>query len=146
VSPKTHYSAIRNLYFAGDYCQNDIVIATVESAVVSGLQAAQQIAKTNLQDGSSKPIEIKQIKSYPQGLIRSWRLVLAPYVVLAKLWVDVQECPNQRRSLHPSPKAQQDAVADVVGAAGCMAETAIKVTTAYFQWYESLLTPYLPKW
>lgn len=146
VAPETHYSAISNLYFAGDYCQNDVVIATVESAVVSGLQAAQQITAQDLFDGSCKPVEIKHLESYPQGLIRSWKLLLAPYVVLAKLWVDVQECPNQCLSPRPSPKAQQNAVADVVGAAGCMAETAIKVTTAYFQWYESLLTPYLPKW
>lgn len=34
-----------NVFFAGDFCRNDVNMATVESAVLSGLHAAQELVK-----------------------------------------------------------------------------------------------------
>ena len=36
---------LRNVFFAGDFCRNDVNMATVESAVLSGLHAAQELVK-----------------------------------------------------------------------------------------------------
>ena len=146
VAPETHYPAVSNLYFAGDFCQNNVTIATVESAVVSGLQAARQITNKNSMDGSFEPVHIKELHSYPQSLIRSWKLMLAPYVVLAKLWVDVQESPKQCPIPRPSQKGQQNVVAQLGLAAESMADTAIKATTTYFQCCETMLSFWRPKW
>jgi flavin-dependent amine oxidoreductase len=36
---------LRNVFFAGDFCRNDVNMATVESAVLSGLHAAQELVR-----------------------------------------------------------------------------------------------------
>jgi len=43
--PRAHYAEIENLFFAGDFCQNDFGITTVEAAVATGLEAARAAAK-----------------------------------------------------------------------------------------------------
>ncbi len=98
AQPKPTYPAIQNLYFAGDTCINPIVIATVESAVYSGLQAAQALWQNLQKQGTalsnSHPIEIKDPEVYPLGLLFAWKIMLAPYAVLAKCWADADDYVN----------------------------------------------------
>ena len=55
--PETHYpSAISNLFFGGDSTINPVRMSTVESAVVSGLQAARGIWSKH---ALGTPVEIK---------------------------------------------------------------------------------------
>jgi hypothetical protein len=82
--PKVSYlEKISNLFFAGDFCENPITIATVEAAVVSGLQAANALGRN---ENIGNVIEIIQPDYYPQSLMAVLKLVLAPYAVGAKCW------------------------------------------------------------
>jgi Flavin containing amine oxidoreductase len=81
-----NYSAIENLYFAGDTCINPITIATVESGVYSGLQAANAIAGKYRLD----PVRIIEPRSYPAPLLWPWKIMLQPYAVVAKMWADFE--------------------------------------------------------
>ena len=60
---EVNYPAIENLFFAGDTCINPIAVATVESGVYSGLQAASAIARRH----RLRPVHM----SVPQSLSRA---------------------------------------------------------------------------
>jgi hypothetical protein len=109
IAPLTHYPEIPNLYFAGDYTDNPIGIATVEAAVTSGLQAAAAICRDSQPssagssapaapsegDGQGKPVEIRNPKVYPLPLIFALKLLLAPYAVLARYLADFHDVTTQ---------------------------------------------------
>jgi protoporphyrinogen oxidase len=82
-TPKVWDARLPNVYFAGDYVDNPISIATVEAAVVSGLQAARELA---LREEIDAKIEIVVPESYPEGLMAFWKIALAPYAAMAKCW------------------------------------------------------------
>jgi hypothetical protein len=89
-STQTNYPEIDNLYFTGDSCTNPITIATVESAVYSGLQAARALAiKYHLPD-----VPIIQPKYYSPLLLWPWKLMLMPYAAVAKCLVDFSMINN----------------------------------------------------
>jgi Flavin containing amine oxidoreductase len=82
--PKVSYlEKISNLFFAGDFCENSITIATVEAAVVSGLQAANALGR---KENVGNLIEIIEPDYYPQSLMAVLKMVLAPYALGAKYW------------------------------------------------------------
>lgn len=78
--PVVHYREIPNLFFAGDCTVNDIRMATVESAVVSGLQAAQGICELF---GIGDPVEIKRPECYSGLSILAMKTLLAPWAYAA---------------------------------------------------------------
>ena len=86
-SPKTWDARLPNLYFAGDYCINQIDIATVEAGVVSGLQAAQELARN---ERLNAKIELILPDVYPESAMALWKIALAPYAAAAKCWSDAQ--------------------------------------------------------
>ena len=79
--PQTQYSAISNLFFAGDLCRNKIDMATVEAAVTSGLNAAIAIQQTQ---PLGEPIEIHHLETYPESTILAMKLLMAPSAYAAK--------------------------------------------------------------
>jgi hypothetical protein len=82
--PHTHYPEnISNLYFAGDCVQNDIEMATVESAVVSGLLAASEIWKKKK---LGAPINIVTPKTWPRSIILALNTLMLPSACAAKSW------------------------------------------------------------
>ena len=83
---EVNYPAIENLYFAGDTCINPIAVATVESGVYSGLQAASAIARRH----RLRPVHMSVPRSYPAPLLWPWKIMLQPYVVAAKMWADLE--------------------------------------------------------
>jgi hypothetical protein len=86
-STKTNYQEIDNLYFAGDSCANNITIATVESAVCSGLQAAGALAnKYKLAN-----VTIVEPKYYDPLLLWPWKFILMPYAAVAKGIVELNK-------------------------------------------------------
>lgn len=99
VAPRSHYAAVPNLYFAGDYSDTPIVIATVEAAVTSGLQAARAFcqsvseAEARGRDRPPPPIAVKRPKVYPLPLMFALKILLAPHAVLARYWADALEFP-----------------------------------------------------
>jgi len=81
--PEVSYPEIPNLFFVGDFCKNDITIATVEAAVVSGLRAANALG---CKERIGILTEIIKPNYYPESLMAVLKVVLAPYTVGAKLW------------------------------------------------------------
>jgi hypothetical protein len=82
--PESHYpDAIENLFFAGDCTINPVRMATVESAIVSGLQAARGIWETAR---LGAPIEIKMAAAPPLPLVVALKSWLAPWAYAAKCW------------------------------------------------------------
>jgi hypothetical protein len=85
--PQASYDNLPNCFFAGDYCENPITIATVEAAVVSGLLAAQALCQ---REQINTEIKIIEPEAYPENLIAAWKIVLAPYAAAAKVWSDAK--------------------------------------------------------
>jgi phytoene dehydrogenase-like protein len=73
--PEASYPEISNLYFAGDFCKNRIMITTVEAAVVSELEAAKALC---LKERIGGPIEIIEPDSYAQSLMACGKLLWRP--------------------------------------------------------------------
>jgi hypothetical protein len=80
--PAVSYPGISNLSFAGDFCQNHIGMTTIESAVTTGLLAAQAIVERR----GGRPVEIFEPASLPDSYFLWLRYWLAPYALAAKWW------------------------------------------------------------
>ncbi|HET8979913.1 MAG TPA: FAD-dependent oxidoreductase [Solirubrobacteraceae bacterium] len=83
--PEPEFPAIDNLVFAGDYTNNHVGMTTIESAVTSGLQAANAIVRSHR---LGAPVEIaKPPFTLAHELLWVWyRYALAPYAAAASAW------------------------------------------------------------
>ncbi len=81
--PSASCDGISNLFFAGDFCMTDIDMATVEAAVMSGLDAAQLVVERR---GVGSPVDIVYPSSFPPALFVGLRYALAPQAFAAKAW------------------------------------------------------------
>ena len=82
--PETHYpDAISNLFFGGDSAINPVRMATVESAVVSGLQAASGVCSKHMR---GKPVEIKSAETLPLSTLVAMKALMTPWAYAAKCW------------------------------------------------------------
>ena len=81
--PAVSYGGLANLSLAGDFCQNHIGMTTIESAVTTGLQAAQAIVERR---GKGKPVDIFEPASLPDSYSLWLRYAWAPYALAAKWW------------------------------------------------------------
>ena len=79
----TARTQIGNLFIAGDYCKTCIDIVTLESAVVSGLMAAEEVRR-RIEIGSE--IKIVEPESFPSSYYQYLKWMLAPYAYWAKVW------------------------------------------------------------
>ena len=124
-----------NVYFAGDYVDNPITIATVEAAVVSGLQAAKALANRNEIEAE---IEITLPDSYPESLMAACKIALAPYAAVAKCWSDAHAMFS--RVSHGA------GLREVVGLPGrpasMLAETASKASEAAIEYWRAIQAVY----
>jgi hypothetical protein len=130
--PDTHYpNEIKNLYFAGETCNNPIIIATVEAAVCSGLQAAQALWQKHGAAARGDPIDIIVPRAYPLGLLLAWKFALAPYAALAKFLAvaeDYSRVSPTNRPVEARPMAAR--------AASLFAEGVASASTAYIDWWK----------
>ena len=74
---------IPNLLIAGDYCKTFVNVVTIESAVVSGLLAAEEVRK---RASVGDPIRIITPDVYPEPALAALKLVGMPYAYAAKGW------------------------------------------------------------
>ena len=82
--PETHYpNEIANLFFGGDCTINPVRMATVEAAIVSGLQAARGIWAKHPR---GEPIDIQEAEALPLPAILAMKTLLAPWAYAAKCW------------------------------------------------------------
>ena len=75
-------TAIPGLALAGAHCRNHVDLITMESAITSGLHAAEAI-RSEL--GVGAPIVVDVPAPYPQWLLSLARNLLVPVAVVAKL-------------------------------------------------------------
>jgi uncharacterized protein with NAD-binding domain and iron-sulfur cluster len=78
--PETTCS-IPNIFVAGDYCRTFIDVTTIESAVVSGLMAAEAVRQ---RAGHTVPVAIVKPDTYPQVLLTALRTFGMPSAYAAK--------------------------------------------------------------
>lgn len=83
--PDASSSHISNIYLAGDFCNNNIGMTTIESAVTTGLEAAKVIVRRN---GHGHPVKIiPRQQSVLADLWYVWlRYAWAPSAAMASLW------------------------------------------------------------
>lgn len=77
-----------NLFFASDCTINPVRMATVEAAVVSGLQAASGVWNAH---PLGEPIEIQKRDLLPTALFAAIKAWMAPWALAAKCWSDAGE-------------------------------------------------------
>jgi hypothetical protein len=134
-TPKVWDRRLPNVYFAGDYVDNPIMIATVEGAVVSGLQAARELARREEIDAK---IEITLPESYPESLMALCKIGLAPYAAVAKCWSDAQGMFSRA--------GRGAGLREVVGLSGdpaaLVAETATKAAEAAIEYWKAMQAIY----
>lgn len=80
--PPAQVDGLENLWLAGDYTDNRIGMTTIESAVTSGLEAAQAIVSRH----GGEPVEILQPRTLPRALWVWLRYACIPYAASASLW------------------------------------------------------------
>jgi hypothetical protein len=83
--PDASSSHIANIYVAGDFCNNDVGMTTIESAVTTGLKAAKVVVQRN-RHGAPVTI-IPPDRSLVADMGYVWlRWAWAPYAAAASLW------------------------------------------------------------
>jgi zeta-carotene desaturase len=120
------YPEINNLYFAGNSSANPIMIATVESAVYSGLQAARAVVQRHRHLDA---VSIIDPEGYPTPLLLAWKIMLAPYAALAKIWVEADTLLNDTMGTRPRPGALPGARA--------VSEIGRSLETAIIEWWKA---------
>ncbi len=83
--PEASSSHISNIYLAGDFCNNNIGMTTIESAVTTGLQAAKVIVRRSRY---GEPVKIvAPDKNVLLDAAYVWlRYAWAPYAAAASVW------------------------------------------------------------
>lgn len=79
----TQPTGFSNLFLAGDYCKTNVDLATMESAVSSGLNAAEGVRKVA---GIDKPVQVDDIPTPRRSLMFIAKYVTLPIAVVAKIW------------------------------------------------------------
>ncbi len=86
--PSTRYDVLSNVCFAGDFCQNRIGMTTIESAVTTGLEAANAVIARR---GVGAPVDVRTPSS-PSGPLYLWlRYAWGPYALAAKAFSEGRE-------------------------------------------------------
>ncbi|WP_309604883.1 FAD-dependent oxidoreductase [Phenylobacterium sp.] len=88
--PRAAYpAALPCVFFAGDFCQTDVDMATVEAAVESGLLAAQALQARDAIGRPAlrgEPITIDRHEVYDDKLFLAAKLALLPFAYWATAW------------------------------------------------------------
>jgi uncharacterized protein with NAD-binding domain and iron-sulfur cluster len=86
---------IPNLFIAGDYCRTPIDVVTVESAVTSGLLAAEEVRRrANVGD----PVNILQPAAFPREVMAALKYMGLPFAYAAKAGSELYEAFQSRYS------------------------------------------------
>ena len=144
---------IPNLFLAGDFCENEIGVVSVEGAVVSGLLAARAVQARAREDSHQgtladvdplwandealTPIEVLRPNTYPGVNTTALKLILTPYAVAAKAWARAEEFARYpERAL--TSRELKASVADMADAPGEMAADWFNFAVEAAQWMAEL--------
>jgi hypothetical protein len=91
--PVASYPALKRVFIAGDFCQTDVDMATVEAAIQSGVAAAQAL---QAHDGAKHhhrlrgdPIVPAKHEIYSDAVFLAMKLALLPFAYAATAWAAV---------------------------------------------------------
>ena len=91
--PVASYPALERVFIAGDFCQTDVDMATVEAAIQSGVAAAQAL---QAHDGAKHdhmlrgdPIVPAKHEIYSDAVFLAMKLALLPFAYAATAWAAV---------------------------------------------------------
>ena len=107
-----HKTKIQNLYVAGDYVKNAIDLACMEGAVSAALEAAAQILSDREETKSLPVVNIPP--EWPRALLVFVRILVVPFVAVARLIAWVEEIVSPRRPyaskvhIQATPSLQRD--------------------------------------
>jgi hypothetical protein len=83
LQPEACYRDLHGVFFAGDFCVNDVKMATTEAAVIGGLNAARAVQERS--EGKSD-IMIAPLTALSHAELLAMKLALLPVVYGAKVW------------------------------------------------------------
>lgn len=140
--PETR-TEIANLFIAGDFCDNEIGIVSVESAVMSGLLAARSVqararddtpAKFRSQVGEMRPIPVSTPAVLPTLNAHVLKQALTPAAPFMRAWALSDEFSQHPERAFTATEHRRwlDAVA---GAAGEEAADLVKLSAEALQWF-----------
>jgi phytoene dehydrogenase-like protein len=81
--PRPRSQALPNLFFAGDFCEHDFGITTLEAAAATGLAAAGEIVTAR---GRGEKIKILKGETWPEDVYLFLRYAWLPAALAAKAW------------------------------------------------------------
>jgi hypothetical protein len=89
--PVAAYDRLDNVFFAGDVCQTDVDMATIEAAVQSGVMAARALQQVEMREHgkrriAAKPIEMAPHKIFTDATFLAAKLALLPFAYGAAAW------------------------------------------------------------
>ena len=106
--PVAAYSALERVFIAGDFCQTDVDMATVEAAIQSGVAAAQALqARDKPAKGAlrGEPIVPARHEIYSDSVFLALKLGMLPFAYACTAWAAaVDEQPLIGRSHSPDTK------------------------------------------
>jgi protoporphyrinogen oxidase len=128
--PETHMpDKVSNLYFAGDFCRNQVDMATVEAATTSGINAAMALQASAPR---GKKIELLKPPIVPDAAVAALKLLMAPSAYMAKAWLTLTDTAQALNGPEPDKdvlsdlthlaRLPMDYVADSVGTLGSLAQ------------------------
>lgn len=94
--PTTHDERLPNLFLAGGYCLNEVGMATVEGAVMTGLHAAEAIHDGS---GTADPVVELEHEAYPDSVVHAMKLALMPLAYQAKWWSTMSDVAKDAGNL-----------------------------------------------
>ncbi|HZZ34355.1 MAG TPA: FAD-dependent oxidoreductase, partial [Caulobacteraceae bacterium] len=87
--PRAVYPEAPKIYFAGDFCQTDVDMATVEAAVQSGLMAARALQAEDAKATGARrgePVTIADHHIYSDAAFLAAKLLLLPLAYASTAW------------------------------------------------------------
>jgi predicted NAD/FAD-dependent oxidoreductase len=103
--PVASYPAAPNVFFAGDFCQTDVDMATIEAAVQSGLLAAQALQARDRQVAGltrGDPITLVKHEVYSDASLLAAKLAMLPLAYAACAWSGFAESAKPSASAAPA--------------------------------------------
>lgn len=140
TAPNINDDRVANLFFAVETKENPVQIATVEGAVIGGLQAAQALWARNPSSANNRnnPIVPIMPKAYTQAELWAMKIALTPWAVAAKFWSDAEAAyPATSSRGQSGPDSNGRSMVrqpNFYGAANALAQSAIELMTAPF-WF-----------
>jgi hypothetical protein len=135
---------IPNLFIAGDFCDNEIGVVSVECAVVSGLRAARAVQAQAAADRSLaadaqelEPIPILLPETYPLQNADALKLLLTPYAAASKVWSRLVQAASKPDSML-SPQQLAEEAEHVLATPAAMAADWARFVANSAQWLAGL--------